>query len=237
MATATAQTTYSTKLRTEARLPESDGKPMAETDLHRNVMVYVIEALEERFRAEHDVYVSGNIFLYYRDEDHEFKSISPDVLLVKGVEKKQRRIYNMEVERKTPELVFEMTSPSTKTEDLGNKRFIYASLGVKEYYLFDPYGETLRPALRGFRLENGDYLPVVGTRMYSQVLGLEIRLEEGKLLLYDRQTQEYLRNYHESEAARRAAEAARRAAEARALAAETELERLRLQLEKLQSKT
>lgn len=236
MATATAQTINPAKFYTEARLPESDGKPMAETDRHRNVMVYVIEALEERFRAEHEVYVSGNIFLYYRDEDHELKSISPDVLLVKGVEKKQRRIYNMEVEHKAPEVVFEMTSPSTKTEDLGNKRFIYASLGVKEYYLFDPYGETLRPALRGFRLENGDYLPVVGTRMYSQALGLEIRLEDGKLLLYDRQTQEYLRSYHESEAARRTAEAARRAAEARAVAAETELQRLRLQLENLQSK-
>lgn len=160
---------------------------MAETDLHRNVMVYVIEALEERFRGEHDVHVSGNIFLYYPDEDDELKSVSPDVLFVRGVEKKQRRIYNMKVEHKAPDVVFEMTSPSTKTEDLGNKRFIYASLGVKEYYLFDPYGETLRPALRGYRLENGDYNPVMGSRMYSAVLGLEIRLEEGKLLFYDRE--------------------------------------------------
>jgi len=237
MATTSAQTIYSSNLRTEARLPESDGKPMAETDLHRNVMVYVIEALQEHFLPEHDVYVSGNIFMYYRDEDGELKSVSPDVLVVNGVAKKERRIYNLEVERKAPDVVFELTSPSTKMEDLGNKRFIYASLGVKEYYLFDPFGEAFRPALRGFRLENGDYLAVVGTRMYSEVLGLEIRLEEGKLLLYDRKKKEYLRSYKESEAARRTAEAARQVAEARASAAEMELERLRAELAKLQDKT
>ncbi|MGH7600062.1 MAG: hypothetical protein ACREOI_27215, partial [bacterium] len=34
----------------EEYLPESDGKPMAETDLHRLLMIYLLIALEEHFR-------------------------------------------------------------------------------------------------------------------------------------------------------------------------------------------
>jgi hypothetical protein len=32
-------------------------------------------------------------------------------------------------------------------------------------------------SLRGFRLTNGDYMPLVGTRLQSKVLGLDLRLE------------------------------------------------------------
>ena len=35
--------------------PTSDGKPMAETDKHRDLMVYAIEALKARFADRPDV--------------------------------------------------------------------------------------------------------------------------------------------------------------------------------------
>jgi len=225
----------------EAYLPESDGKPMAETDDHPDIMMDVLDTLGERFRADEQVYISGNIFVYYRDDTGEMQSVSPDILVVRGVQKKKRRIYNIEVEGKAPELVIELTSLSTKKEDLGNKRFVYANLGVKEYFIFDPFGDTIRPALRGFRLENGDYLPIVGTRLKSEVLGLELRLEDGRLRLYDFKKEQRLLTRAESHAARRAAEAKVIAAEAKAMAAETkaaaaeaENARLREELEKLQ---
>jgi hypothetical protein len=37
--------------------PESDGKPMAETDTRRNLMFDIIETLRRRFAADADVYV------------------------------------------------------------------------------------------------------------------------------------------------------------------------------------
>lgn len=157
------------------------------------------------------------------------QSVSPDILVVRGVQKKKRRIYNIEVEGKAPELVVELTSLGTKKEDLGNKRFIYASLGVKEYFIFDPFGDAIRPALRGFRLENGDYIPIVGTRLKSEVLGLELRLEDGQLRLYDPKTGQRLYTRAEGHAARRVAEK-------KAAAAEAENARLREELEKLRSK-
>ncbi len=46
--------------------PESDGEPMAETDIHRKLMTNIIEMLENYFRSRPDVYVSGNLLLYYK---------------------------------------------------------------------------------------------------------------------------------------------------------------------------
>lgn len=233
MPTMTAPTAYPSHSYPEAYLPESDGKPMAETDEHRDIMMDVLDALEEHFRADEQVYISGNIFVYYRDETGEMQSVSPDILVVRGVQKKKRRIYNLEVESKAPELVIELTSLSTKKEDLGNKRFVYANLGVKEYFIFDPFGDTIRPALRGFRLESGDYLPIVGTRLKSEVLGLELRLESGLLRLYDVKKKQFLLTRAESHAARRTAEVKAMAAETKAATAEAENARLREELEKL----
>ncbi|MGH7595736.1 MAG: Uma2 family endonuclease [bacterium] len=220
---------------------------MAETDAHRDQMVDLLDALKEHFRDDLQIYVSGNIFIYYLDEDNVRQSISPDIFVVKGVEKKTRRIYLLEEEGKAPDMVIELTSAGTKLEDLNTKRLVYASLGVREYFLFDPYGEALRPTLRGFLLENGQYLPMMGNRLSSEVLEMDLRLDEGRLRLYDRKTGERLRNHQESEAERRAEAAARKAAEAAQQAAEekaaqeltvrqtaeAELARLREELAKL----
>lgn len=228
MAITTAPAAYPRQSYAEVYLPESDGKPMAETDEHRDIMMDLLDALEEYFRANEQIYVSGNIFVYYKDETGEMQSVSPDILVVRGVPKQKRRIYNLEVEGKAPEVVIELTSLSTKKEDLGNKRFVYANLGVKEYFIFDPFGDTIRPALRGFRLESGDYMPIVGTRLKSEVLGLELRLEDGLLRLYDFKKNQRLLTRAESHAARRAAET-------KAAAAEAENARLREELAKLQN--
>ena len=60
--------------------PESDGKPMAETDVHRDLMVDSIQMLQHHFRDE-PVYVSGNLLIYY-EEGNIRKSVSPDVFVV-----------------------------------------------------------------------------------------------------------------------------------------------------------
>ncbi|MFH0821473.1 MAG: hypothetical protein V2B18_01890, partial [Pseudomonadota bacterium] len=72
--------------------------------------------------------------------------------------------------------------------------------GVKEYYLYDPTGDYLRPQLKGFTLDqDGFYLdvpvtsgPLGSTTIYSPILGLELRLEAGKLALFDPLNEEYL---------------------------------------------
>ena len=66
--------------------PESDGKPMAETDVHRKLMMNFILMLENHFQNDDEVYVSGNLLMYY-EEGNPRKSISPDVFVVFGLKR------------------------------------------------------------------------------------------------------------------------------------------------------
>ena len=61
MATATLKKTKAIEY------PTSDGKPMAETDFHRIVMMASIQTLEFWYAAIPNVYVSGNLLMYYID--------------------------------------------------------------------------------------------------------------------------------------------------------------------------
>ena len=45
--------------------PESDGKPMAETDIHAQCLIDLRTDLDYNFRVRSDVYVSGNLLIYY----------------------------------------------------------------------------------------------------------------------------------------------------------------------------
>ncbi len=49
----------------EIEYPSSDGKPMAETPIHRKMMTDLIERLDAYFEEEPDVYVEGNMMMYY----------------------------------------------------------------------------------------------------------------------------------------------------------------------------
>lgn len=67
--------------------PESDGKPFAETEYHRDIMIDFIQMLKHYFRYVNDVHVSGNLLMYY-EEGNPRKPVSPDVFVAFGVSKK-----------------------------------------------------------------------------------------------------------------------------------------------------
>lgn len=218
--------------RAEVRYPESDGKPMAETDLHRDLMVDAIEAVREHFRADPSFYVSGNLFVYFEEGNPE-AVVAPDFFAVRGVPAGRRRTYKVWEEGKGPEVVLELTSPSTHREDLGNKRGIYEDLGVKEYFIFDPFAAKSRPVLRGFRWTEGVLQPAAALReegenivFSSDVLGLELHGGPGTVRWIDPSTGRPLPT---REDLRRRAEAEGRRAEA----AEAELARLRREVDRL----
>ena len=199
--------------------PESDGKPMGETDLHRDLMTDLIFALKWFLRSTR-AYVAGNLFIYY-EEGNPRAAVAPDVFVALGVEQRRRRIFQTWREGgRAPDVVIEITSKKTRKDDRERKPTIYAALGVREYFIFDPYGEYLEPPLQGYRLVQGGYEPIATYPLRSEVLNLELRQEDGMLRLYHPQTGERLPTSDEEAQARRAAEAARRAAEAARLAAE-----------------
>jgi Uma2 family endonuclease len=172
--------------------PESDGQPMTESDATRDYLLYCVGVLENYFRSRTDVYVSGNLFIYYQ-EGNTKKTISPDVFVVFGVSQRKRRSYKTWQEgNQVPQFVLEVTSRSTRKQDEVAKPELYASLGITEYFQYDPTGDYLNPQLKGQRLVDGVYQPLdrvtnwTGhTGIHSQVLGLDLCLQpmDGSQLL------------------------------------------------------
>ena len=222
--------------------PETDGQPMAETPEHRDVMIDAIQVLQRHFAHRPDVYVSGNMMMYY-EEGEPRRCVSPDVFVALGVEDKNRRTYLLWREAKGPDFVLEVTSKSTRRNDQVTKRALYEWMGVSEYVLYDPLGEYLDPPLQGFRLAGGRYVEWERTRvpwgeraLHSEVLGLSlhVRARDRALRLYDSVSGEDLLTFDEEAAAREEAEAcaaheaaAREEAEARAERVEAENVELR----------
>jgi Uma2 family endonuclease len=192
----------------EVEYPYSDGKPMAESDLHRDEMVYLIQALDDRYRETPDVYVAGNLFLYYAKGDRK-AVVAPDVFLVKGVPKGKRKSFLLWKEGSGPCFVVEVTSESTRDEDLDTKKDRYQRLGVEEYFLHDPLSEYLSPALQGYRLQDGRYrriAPEPDGTLVSTTTGLRLRREGVHLRLIDLRTGTLLLSAQETREALRAAE-------------------------------
>jgi len=211
----------------EIEYPESDGKPMAETPIHRKVMLHLIEALEDHFADEPDVYVSGNMLLYY-EKGNRSASISPDVFVVRGIPKDEDRdVYLLWQERKAPCFVLEVTSKSTRDEDKKSKKSLYAQLGVEEYFLFDPRGEYLKPRFQGLLLTGGEYQPLrlaPDGSLTSRTLGITFQPQGNSLRVTDAKTGRLLLTFAEWKKKAEEEAAARSATEKRAADAEERAE-------------
>jgi Uma2 family endonuclease len=191
----------------EIDYPTSDGRPMAETDHHRDLMIDAIKTLQARYQGDKMVYVSGNLLIYY-EEGNKRRHLAPDVFVVKGVPNHRRKYYLMWQEGKGPDVAIELTSSSTKGEDKKKKKLLYRdTLKVPEYFMFDPYGDYLDPRLQGFRLVGGDYVPIgpVNGRLPSEILGLHLEVDGDELRLWDPETAKWLPNPEESKQAEKEA--------------------------------
>jgi Uma2 family endonuclease len=173
--------------------PEGDGEPMAETGFHVTLIAYFLGMLRAFLRQREDVYVGGNMFLYY-EKGNSHKKVAPDLFVAFGVEARERRSWFVWEEGVAPAVVFEFTSRATRGEDEGSKKELYERLGVSEYFLFDPLDSYLRPALQGFRLVGGSYqaMPLLAGGIESQALGLRLQAAGTMLDLFELETGERL---------------------------------------------
>jgi Uma2 family endonuclease len=225
--------------------PESDGQPMGETQIHLHEIVYLIEAFEKRFQAADDVYVGGDLLLYYRQGDPK-KVICPDVMVVQGVPKlPMRRTFKLWEEGEAPCLVIEVSSESTQDKDFGSKTALYERLGVEEYLLYDPLAERI-PQIQAFRLtDDGQYHryqpvdPEPDGSTVSHTTGVTLFMEGDRIRMIETATGRPFLRIEEMgtklEAQEQALEAARKAVaqerEAR-LSLEDEVDRLRRELKR-----
>lgn len=202
----------------------SDGKPVGETDFHIAAILYLRDALRAFFR-----YVAADMLFYYEEGERNVYKV-PDVFVVKGIAKHDRRTYKLWEEKTPPTVIFEITSKGTRWEDTDDKKGLYAALGVQEYFLFDPLGEYLKPRLQGFRLVQGAYQSISlaqDGKLTSQQLGLILQPSGELLRIVDPTTREVVPTLEEAIESKSEAEARAEAAEARLAEMHEEIERLK----------
>ena len=215
--------------------PTSDGRPVAETDLHYLRLAGAAYGLRKFLGGRDDVYVGSNL-LVYDEPGNPRRHLAPDVFVAFGVRSAARDLFKI-WEEKPPAFVLEITSKSTRREDERTKRRRYAEWGVQEYFLYDPRGEWVKPPLQGFGLRGRRYarmpecvLPNGKRGLECKTLGLYLWLRDAELRLHDPATGRDLPTPEEEGAARELAEARLDVAvervvdaEARATAAEAQV--------------
>ena len=210
--------------RSEARYPSSDGEPMSENDFQGYVIRYFDAAVRINwYRDQPNVYVASDLLIYANEGDRA-AAAAPDLFVVIGARDQPRYSYRLWEEPKPPDFALEVASASSWRRDLKEKREIYESLGVQEYFACDPRAEFYHPPLQGFRLEGGAYVSLAPERrggawtLHSEVLGLTFRQFGQEVRLMDPATgrdlptQEELLLAERNSAAKAEAEAARRRA-------------------------
>jgi len=162
--------------------PSSDGEPLAESYDHLYAILTTLEVLRQ-YLSDRRATVLANQYLYYASGFPKLR-VAPDVMAIFDVEPGGRDNYKIWEEGQTPKVIFEMTSPGTREEDITRKKDLYEQLDVLEYWLFDPKGEWIEEKLRGYRLQRGTYT-LIGDR---RSLPLKLRLQvEGKLIGFYRE--------------------------------------------------
>ena len=144
----------------QRELPCEDGEPM-ETERHAVQYAHLITTLAHAMRERDDVYVAGNMFVYFSPrqlKNEHFRG--PDVFVVVGAEKKERLSWVLWEEMRLPDVVIELTSPSTRESDYGPKKDVYERVWKTAVYaIYDPATHRLD----AWELDAGRYVPAART--------------------------------------------------------------------------
>lgn len=137
-------------------LVETDGEPL-ESHWHVLVINLLLESIECHFRERNDFYAGGNMFIYFNEEQVRNRDYrGPDFFFVSGVSRQPMRPYWVVWKEggRYPDVIIELSSPSTRHVDLTTKKEIYQNIfRTAEYYCYDPNMKLLE----GWRLANGAY--------------------------------------------------------------------------------
>jgi Uma2 family endonuclease len=161
-------------------------EPPLESDLHRDQIDLLIRILRQLWQHRQDVYISGNLTVYYnakRLKNRDFRG--PDFFVVLGTDPKPRKSWMIwEEGGKYPNLIVELLSASTASNDRGPKKALYQdTFRTPDYFWFDP--ESLE--FRGFHLVDGLYQALEPSEqgwLWSQQLQLFLGVHNRQLRFF-----------------------------------------------------
>ena len=184
--------------------------PTVEDGMLQNFVIADIgPVLRLRFKPRADsVLVSGRAYILYDINDPNAR-IAPDYFIVFDVDVQsiiRHNSYRVWQWGKPPDFVLEIASESTALNDVTTKRDIYARIGAREYWRFDPSGgELYGEPLAGERLVDGRYEPYpIHTDAdgdiwaHSEALNLDFYMRGNRFWVKDSATGEWL-NFIEAE--------------------------------------
>jgi Uma2 family endonuclease len=130
-----------------------------ETPQHLKAMMVLIDSLRHAWADRQDVYIGGNMFVYFspdqvRNQDYR----GPDFFVVQNARPNPDRQAWVVWEEggRTPDLVVELLSASTKEFDLDGKKSIYRKkLKTPDYVVCDPLAPD--SSLQGWHLQAQRY--------------------------------------------------------------------------------
>ncbi len=190
-----------------------DPEPMPDAMEQEFVVNEILGIMHSRFtdfKTRPDVFLSSNTILCYDPSNLNVRR-QPDIYLAFGVDQaaiRRRKLYLPWEAGKPPDLALEVGSESTGSEDTVVETRAYATIGISEYWRFDPSGgDHHGEPMSGWVLRDGVYQPVELTteldgvlKGYSDLMGLYLCWDEGWPRFYDPATETYLENWRQERA-------------------------------------
>ncbi|MBD2620816.1 Uma2 family endonuclease [Microcystis flos-aquae FACHB-1344] len=170
----------------EVTCPPTDlwsDEPPLESDLHLQQIIILLSCLELLWQEKNDYYASGNLTIYYNEEQLKKRDFcGPDFFVVLDTEKRPRKSWVVWGEQgKYPNVIVEILSDSTANIDRTKKKILYQNtFRTPNYFWFDP--NTLE--LQGFTILEGQYQAISANDrgyLWSEQLGLYLGIFERKL--------------------------------------------------------
>jgi Uma2 family endonuclease len=166
-------------------LPDDDGDKMESPWHFGNAALLVANYVAARGGRRADYYIGANMFVYYSLEqlkNRDFKG--PDVFIVHEVDGTRERRYwaTWEEDGRTPDVIVELLSASTRQDDLGEKKRLYERhFHTAEYFCV---GYNVEEVL-GWRLQRTHYQAIAADErgwLWSEELGLWLGAWQGLFL-------------------------------------------------------
>ena len=184
--------------------PDSDGHFLPDNPLQSNAIVELRWNLKQHFRGVPNVVLEGDMFMYYAQGEADErrvlgrrvgKFVAPDVFVVLDHDLGGRSTYKLWEEGKPPDFALEVISPSSELRNRRDKKELYAGIGIREYFLFQPDARRPSPRVVGYTLRGGAYrelgpdATLPGTEaVVSEVLGVSLRPEGAFLRVRDQRS-------------------------------------------------
>lgn len=165
--------------------PDSDGNPMADNTEQYEWIVRLVTNLKHLLKDQ-EAFVAGDLLWYPVEvEEPPAPRQAPDAMVALGRPPGYRGSYKQwEEDNVTPQVVFEILSPSNTRREMAEKQKFYEDYGVLEAYYYDPQ----RQDFWGFVREQSDDIFTLITALYlpwtSPLLQIRFELFEYGLALF-----------------------------------------------------